>query len=451
MKEQRDIVVMPVETTARELLPKLYLAIKLAEQGFVSYLGMKSMVTEVAVRSGKAIYLDKGYHSGVSESVFAKLRHADCLIIDLDEENGVDFKDFHMLNTRMPDQLFSLVDQILVWGEAQYAHLRENRASFDSSRITVTGHPRFDLVKPEFRGLYTEKVDRLRRQYGAFVLFNTNTKFGNNINGRAFIIENYLSRVKGLMERLEYDDRRLEANVHLVRRLAEETAFSVVVRPHPEENIETYREIFAGVPGVHVVYEGAPIDWLLASEHVIHNHSTTGLEAAMLGKVPISYSPIEVDLEFVPWLPIACSLNLTSADEVVDLIGKDRAAWPELPNVGAFLQSFFSYDQPAAPLVVEAVKRLAEANPAGSAGKGLAAYLVKLKAKGVLQRFKGDAAISALARNKLNDLKPPVVKQRFAELLAQGVAARPVRLETLHPLLYRVSPQGTGSSGRHDA
>jgi len=225
-----------------------------------------------------------------------------------------------------------------------------------------------------------------------------------------------------------------------VRRLAEETAFSVVVRPHPEENIETYREAFAGVPGVHVVYEGAPIDWLLASEHVIHNHSTTGLEAAMLGKVPISYSPIEVDLEFVPWIPIACSLNLTSEDEVVDLLGKDRASWPELPNVSELLQSFFSYDRSAASLVVAAIQDVAEARPARSADRGLAGYLAKLKVKGLLQRFKGEAAISALARNKLNDLKPPVVKQRFRELLAQGAASRPVNLETLHPWLYRISP-----------
>lgn len=440
MNTKRDTIAMPIETTARELLPKLFLAIKLAEEGFVSYLGMKSMIKEVAVRSGKAIFLDKGYHSGISDGVFQELRAAGCLIIDLDEENGVDFKDFHMLNVRMPDQLFSLVDHILVWGQAQYDHLRANRPSFDQDRISITGHPRFDLIKPAFRGLYQEEVERLKRQYGPFVLINTNTKFGNNMNGRDFIIKNYLSRVKGLMERLQYDDQRLEANLQLVRRLASETPYKVVVRPHPEENIDTYRDAFSGVPGVHVVYDGTPIHWLLACELVIHNHSTTGLEAAMLGKIPISFSPVEVDIEFVPWIPIACSLNMTAEDEVIELIRKDRQSWPSPPDVSDLLRSFFSYDQTASQLVVEAIKGLADSSPVTAKDQGLGGYLAKLKAKGLIQRLKGGAAMDALARKKLNELEPPIVKRRFAELLAQGTASRPVALDVLHPLLYRVTP-----------
>lgn len=440
MNVRRDMIMMPIETTARELIPKLFLAIRLAEAGFVSYLGMKSLVQETAVRSGKAIYIDKGYHSGKSDPLFSRLREAGCLIIDLDEENGVDFKDFHMLNVRMPDQLFSLVDHVLVWGRAQYDHLRENRASFDASRVSITGHPRFDLIKPEFHGLYTDGVGRLRQQYGPFVLLNTNTKFGNNMNGRAFIIEQYRSRVKGLIERLQYDDQRLEANIRLVRRLARETPYAVVVRPHPEENMDTYREAFADSPQVHVVYDGSPIHWLLACELVIHNHSTTGLEAAMLGKIPVSFSPIEVDIEFVPWLPIACSLNMTAENEVVELISRDRQSWPQPPDVSDLLQSYFSYDRCASELVVEVIRRLAESKPSTGSDRGLRPYLAKLKAKGLLQRLKGGAAMDALARKKLNELEPAIVKRRFAELLAQGAASRRVSLDVLHPLLYRVTP-----------
>ena len=48
--------------------------------------------------------------------------------------------------------------------------------------------------------------------------------------------------------------------------------------------------------------------------------------------------------------------------------------------------------------------------------------------------------MDALARKKLNELEPPIVKRRFAELLAQGAASRPVALDVLHPLLYRVTP-----------
>lgn len=441
MKRRRDTIVMPIETTARELLPKLFLAIKFAEAGFVSYLGLKSMTHEVAVRSGRAIYLDKGYHPGVSEQQYEKLRRAGCLIVNLDEENGVDFKDFHMLNVRMPDQLFSLVDHILVWGQAQYDHLRAHRPSFDPNRISVTGHPRFDLLKSSFRGLYAEKVRQLEARYGPFILLNTNTKFGNNINGRDFIIENYGSRVKGLLERLEYDDQRLESNMNLARRLAEETRFNVVLRPHPEEDISVYHQTFADQPKIHPIYDDTPVYWLLAADLVIHNHSTTGLEAALLGKTPISFSPLAVDEGFVPWIPIACSLQVTSETEVIDFARKHKSQWQPAPDIGDILENFFSYERSAGDQVVEVIERLAESELCDGVGRGLSGYLAKLKIKGLLRGLKGDAAMGALARNKLRDLTPSTVNARFAELLAQGIASRSVGLEALHPLLYRISPR----------
>ena len=440
MKSQRDIVVIPIETTARELMPKLYLAIKLAERGFTTYFGLKSMVHEIALRSGRAIFLDKGYHPGVSEAQYAKLREAGCLVVDLDEENGVDFKDFHMLGVRMPDQLFGIVDHVLVWGRAQYEHLKAERPSFDPQRVSVTGHPRFDLLKPAFRGLYAEKVEQLKSRYGPFILLNTNTKYGNNINGRDFIIEHYGSRVKGLAERLVYDDRRLESNISLARRLAAETPFNVVLRPHPEEDIGVYREVFAEEPKVSPIYDDTPVYWLLAAELVIHNHSTTGLEAALLGKTPISFSPQAVDAGFIPWIPVACSLQMRSEEEVLALVGRDRDSWPSAPDVSDILEDFFTLSQPAAEAVVETLQRLAEAHPPAAPERRLAGYLAKLRLSGAWQALKGGAKMSALAKNKLRDLQPDIVAARFADLLAQAPAEPPVHLDQLHPLLYRVRP-----------
>ena len=439
MTHRRDTVAIPIETTARELLPKLYLAIRLADAGFTSYIGMKSLVSDVAVKSGHAIYLDKGYHSGVSEKQYAKLREAGCLIVDLDEENGVDFRDFHMLNVRMPDSLFGQVDQVLVWGEAQYVHLSKNRPSFDAAKVSVTGHPRFDLLKPKYRGLYAQKAEQLAQQYGPFILLNTNTKYGNNMNGRDFIIQNYGTRVKGLMERLEYDDRRLESNVSLARRLAEETPFNVVLRPHPEEDISVYHEIFAEHPKVFPIYDDTPIYWLLAADFVIHNHSTTGLESAMLGKTPISFSPLQVDEGFIPWIPVACSLQMTDESEVVDFALRRPEERPEAPDISDILESFFSYERESAGLVVDAIRRLAESKPAERPHRSLGGHHRRLQAKSLLQKLKGGVTMSDLARNKLRDLQPPIVKARFEALLREMPVTRGVELKTLHPLLFKIA------------
>lgn len=438
MTGNRNIVVMPIETTARELLPKLYLAARFAEQGFISYLGAKSLVNEVALRSRSAIFLDKGYHSSVSEPQYAKLRDAGCLVVGLDEENGVDFKDFHMLNVRMPDQLFAIVDHFFVWGTAQYDHLKANRPSFDAAKVTVTGHPRFDLLKPPFLAMYREKAEALRRRYGPFVLLNTNTKYGNNINGRDFIIENYGSRVKGLMERLAYDDRRLESNIELARRLADETSFNVLIRPHPEEDIAVYHRTFAGNDKVTAIFDDTPIYWLLAADIVIHNHSTTGLEAAMLGKTPIAFSPQDVDPGFVPWLPVACSLQIKSVEEILELARKDVQSWPTAPDISDSLRDFFSFGSDAAGAVVAAVMTLARSHPSPMRAPAIEGYLLRLKARSYLQRLKGGATMSVLARNKLRDLRPEVVAERIAAIQAQAPSMMGLQIDTIHPHLYRI-------------
>ncbi len=64
---------------------------------------------------------------------------------------------------------------------------------------------------------------------------------------------------------------------------------NIVVRPHPTENQDTYRQIAARCSRVHVTNEGNVVPWLLATKAVVHNGCTTGLEAYVLGVPALSY------------------------------------------------------------------------------------------------------------------------------------------------------------------
>lgn len=64
---------------------------------------------------------------------------------------------------------------------------------------------------------------------------------------------------------------------------------NIVVRPHPTENQDTYREIAARCRRVHVTNEGNVVPWLRATRAVVHNGCTTGLEAFVLGVPAVSY------------------------------------------------------------------------------------------------------------------------------------------------------------------
>ena len=65
----------------------------------------------------------------------------------------------------------------------------------------------------------------------------------------------------------------------------------LVVRPHPTENQDIYRQIAGRCKGVVVTNEGNVVPWLMATRAVIHNGCTTGVEAFLMGVPAISYRP----------------------------------------------------------------------------------------------------------------------------------------------------------------
>jgi hypothetical protein len=172
--------------------------------------------------------------------------------------------------------------------------------------IHVTGNPRNDLLRPELQPFYHAEVGNLRDAYGNFVLVNTNF---NHVNAY-FPAQNLFRPVSDDSEALEFgkaavgmpreyaeglrDHKQsiLDAFKEMIPQLEKRLPdHQIVVRPHPTENQQVYKDIAARCKNVHVTNEGNVVPWLLASKAVIHNGCTTGVEAYMMGIPAISYRP----------------------------------------------------------------------------------------------------------------------------------------------------------------
>jgi lipid A disaccharide synthetase len=94
---------------------------------------------------------------------------------------------------------------------------------------------------------------------------------------------------------------------------------TIVIRPHPSESKETWKEATAGCSNIHVVYEGNIVPWLLAAQTVIHNSCTTGLESYILGVPVIAYRPMTSD-RFDRKLPNSLSQQAYNLDELQTLV-----------------------------------------------------------------------------------------------------------------------------------
>jgi hypothetical protein len=64
---------------------------------------------------------------------------------------------------------------------------------------------------------------------------------------------------------------------------------AIIVRPHPTENQQVYKDIANHCQRVKVTNEGNVVPWLMATDVVIHNGCTTGVEAYMMNVPAISY------------------------------------------------------------------------------------------------------------------------------------------------------------------
>ena len=311
-------VLVPVETASRELNYKIILANKLANLGFVVYLGKKKEINYLVSKFKGYIYFDKGYHEGVTEPLHKLIKERGGKIISLDEEGGIDFNDNKIIKNRYSNFLFENANIIFFWGSDQLDSIKNSRAL--NLNHYVTGHPRFDLLKREMHFLYEKDVEKIRRLHGDFLLINTNMGFGNNIRGEKHIIQNYLSRFPDLYEMIDLDKLKLQAYVKLIKRLSKSFNKKIILRPHPEEKKAFYNNHFSSIPSVEVISHGSVIPWILASDIMIHPDCTTAIESSMLGREPISFLPPSLDNRLFTKEPVEVSTQFTNAQNLIDYI-----------------------------------------------------------------------------------------------------------------------------------
>lgn len=91
---------------------------------------------------------------------------------------------------------------------------------------------------------------------------------------------------------------------------------TVIVRPHPSEDHDYWRQTLPHDANMHVVHEGTVLPWILASRVMIHNSCTTGIEGYLLEQPVLAYRPVQQD-DLDIFLPNALSTQVFSSGELL--------------------------------------------------------------------------------------------------------------------------------------
>ena len=153
---------------------------------------------------------------------------------------------------------------------------------------------------------YDHEADAIRETFGRFVLVKTNFGRPNpfrpaddpvaRLIARGMIAEG--TEADFIRRHLNFKRWQMQGLQDLLRDLATSgSAEKIVIRPHPVENHDVWREW--GRPLIiEARYEGSANNWMMAADAVIHPGCTTGIEGLPLDRAVFSCVP-DADSEFI--------------------------------------------------------------------------------------------------------------------------------------------------------
>jgi surface carbohydrate biosynthesis protein len=269
-------------------------------------------------RFPRSVYLGKDVRFS-SGTVITMLRLLGHRFVAMDEEAQFFLSRERYRKARVDDYVLSHAEALFAWGPENALAWKE-APSYKGQPIHLSGNGRIDLLRPELRGLYAERTAELKQRYGDFILVNTNFGAINHFFGNLSINVSEDDKEPATRAHangyLLHRQKLFQAFVELMPKLARQFPKTrIVLRPHPGENQDAWREIVKGNPNVEINSEGSVVPWILASKALVHNGCTTGLEAYVLGETAIAYQP-HLSAEFDLRLPNALSLSAKSIDEL---------------------------------------------------------------------------------------------------------------------------------------
>ena len=281
-----------VDNPIRDLDGMVLLAWTLAQEGLEVFLvPMYSQFYEIAALAPDMVLVN--YLRPNNKHLVQAYKNCGILVGVLDTEGGI-------LND-IEEELTNLVlrsnpenvDLYCFWGKMQYDSFVKNNV-LPTEKMKVTGCPRYDFCSTKWKGAL-ENLEESNK------MILVNTRF-------SLIFPRFNKRiedeVKTMLDLGFTDDFVRESmrqcflvwaemvkTVSDLARKFSEAAF--VVRPHPFEQANIYKTLFADLKNVKVIQKGPSLPWIKAAKVLIQRDCSTAVEASFLDVAPLSLEWIE--------------------------------------------------------------------------------------------------------------------------------------------------------------
>lgn len=300
MENLNKIVYLPIESKNREFYSKTILAAKLIQKNFKVIIGQQWFISDHI--QNKNFPPGIFFQNSLNEikynqlKIYKKLQFYNVL---LDEENfTMSFKhqDVFFLENMKP-HFYDVIDKYYCNTVNELNALKEIKKN--KKIFLNTGN-----VRKEFLEKYSEILDseaeKLKLKYGKFILINTNFGFINSIYKdyiKMLLKKNIISQ-KSIPEvkKIYFWEEQNMQNIIIFLEIALKKFNNInfIIRPHPTEDIEKFRETTKNLLNYKnfiIDNSGSTHAFIKASLLLIHMSCSTGLEASYLNKPAINFIP----------------------------------------------------------------------------------------------------------------------------------------------------------------
>ena len=291
-----NLIFIPIELPVRESFSSAMLGSFLSLKGLKVVIGAQSQIKEIALNSSNSIYLDKTLYSA-HKDFYEKINDKKISIFCDDiEASGCHVPELYAM-ARFSKRNIDLTKGIFFWGQDDYSAIKKFY-NICESKVHKKGSFRTYYWK-----YYSQKIPNnidksreLRKKYKDFVFIPSN--FGGSMrpDGIEGVINqakyNYPELLPKIKDRINHIERRRESFVKSIKKLVQEHQnINFIFRPHPNEEIGKWNEVFPKKENFFIEYEGSVTEYILASKAIIHSGCTSAFECFFYDKPCIAYIP----------------------------------------------------------------------------------------------------------------------------------------------------------------
>ncbi len=338
----KKTIMFTIEHKERELIPKIFLAYKLALKGFRVYIGTSSTIDTIAHKLKPSIFFHKS--SMIKKSAYYKsLGHK---FIYMDEEGGI-------TTPRSNTELFcqdrymyiskDKSDAILLPGK-RFMKCVKNMTNTNGIELYETGWPRVDLWQSKYKYLHDENIQSLKSKYGSYYLLITSFGMTNK--------KTYEERMK---HKFPYYKKLYKHKYHALLNYIElindlsklmNNDEKLIIRPHPSESLDDWKSITKKFDNVVVVRDGDITPWILASESIVQYGSTTATQASLNGINCIQYKVDKQD-GITDTASFELCQDANTAEEVYNMLRVNKGKFDNLVYERAvqYLKEEMAFDE----------------------------------------------------------------------------------------------------------